>query len=688
MSRITDIFGTMVFDEEVMKDKLPREVFAKFKKHLEDGSELPLEVADVIATTVKDWAEQKGATHFTHWFQPMTGVTAEKHDSLMNFSGKSLIKGEPDASSFPSGGMRATFEARGYTSWDTSSPMFIKEDTLYIPTAFMSYSGDALDKKTPLLRSNEAVDREAKRVLAALGIKTKKVIPQIGPEQEYFIIPKSLYSARKDLVYTGRTLVGAAPPKSQELDDHYFGQLKPSIKAYMADLDEELWKLGIRATTEHNEVAPSQHELAPIYSECNIASDHNQLTMEMMKKVADRHGMRCLLHEKPFEGINGSGKHINWSLSTDTGLNVFKPGADPLGNTVFLLFVTAVIKAVDEYQDMLRISVASASNDHRLGGNEAPPAIISMFLGDDVTAVLDALEAGRTEVAASDRDMTTGVQVLTDFKKDTTDRNRTSPFAFTGNRFEFRMVGSLTSVSCPTYMINTMMASVLSEFADILEKSGDAEKCARELAAKSYTDHKRIVFNGNNYTDEWVEEAEKRGLCNYKTTAECMPEWTSEKNVKLFTSMGVLTEKELYARQEILFEEYCKELNIEALTLIDMIAKDILPSVREYTASLAESIEVKESVLGKDVCSSDIRSLKEIMELSEKLACKTADLRAISATEPSYKTGDPVSAMFCSDIIAAMSDIREYADKLELMMPRDYWPIPTYGDLLFTQKYE
>ncbi len=688
MSKITEIFGSMVFDETVMKNKLPRDVYGRLEKHIADGSELPIAVADVIASAVKDWAEQKGATHFTHWFQPMTGVTAEKHDSLMNFSGKNLIKGEPDASSFPSSGMRATFEARGYTAWDTSSPMFIKEDTLYIPTAFISYDGDALDKKTPLLRSDEAIDVQSRRVLSALGEDVKKVTPQIGPEQEYFLIPKSLYAKRKDLIFTGRTLIGAAPPKSQELDDHYFGQLKPAVKAFMADLDEELWKLGVKASTEHNEVAPSQHELAPIFSECNIASDHNQITMELMKKVADRHGMRCLLHEKPFDGINGSGKHINWSLAADTGLNVFKPGHDPLHNTVFLVFMTAVIKAVDKYQDMLRISVASASNDHRLGGSEAPPAIISIFLGEDITAVMDAFEAGESEVEVKDRRMSMGIGVLTDFKKDTTDRNRTSPFAFTGNRFEFRMVGSLTSVSCPAYMLNTMTASVLKEFADAMEASDDAEACAMELAKKAYSEHKRIVFNGDNYTDEWVREAEKRGLKNYKTVSECMPEWTSEKNIELFTSLGVLTEKELRARQEILFEEYCKELNIEALTLLDMTEKDLIPAVRDYCTALAEGIGAQTAALGEDISGTGKRCLKCMLSITDDLYSAAEDLKEVTDDVPEFSIKDPDAKVFCDSVIEYMKDIRTIADELEVKMPEKYWPIPTYGEMLFAQEYK
>ena len=642
MKSISEVFGKKVFNDAVMKLMLPPESYRALKKHMEEGTELEPAVADSIAAVMKDWAIEHGATHFTHWFQPMTGITAEKHDSflspagdgtvMMHFSGKELIKGEPDASSFPSGGIRATFEARGYTAWDPSSYVFIKGRTLCIPTAFCSYGGEALDKKTPLLLSIETISRQSCRVLAALGKKTSRVIPSVGPEQEYFLIPEELYKQRKDLRFCGRTLFGTKPPKSQELDDHYFGVIKPEVEKYMEDLNEKLWELGVQANTEHNEVAPSQHELAPIFSNANLASDHNQLTMEVMKKTAKAHGLVCLLHEKPFAGINGSGKHINWSLATEEGENLLKPGKNPAHNIPFLLFLSAVIKGVDEYQDLMRISVASAGNDHRLGGSEAPPAIISMFLGDDLTEILDRLERGSTLEESSkvsgasgssvdskdsaESFLGTRATVLPDIKQDTTDRNRTSPFAFTGNRFEFRMPGSETSVSCPVYMLNTIVAEELRQFADRLEETaaeikksaGNPEEkkqkmtdAAIDLIRSTYRQHKRIVFNGNNYSDEWVRTAHSRGLLNLPSTADALAHFTEDKNLTLFARHGIFSEAEIRARQVILYEEYAKTINIEALTLLDMIHKEILPAVSRYTGELAESAAAKNQLLGSDV---------------------------------------------------------------------------------------
>ncbi len=581
MSEVPELFGSLVFNDEVMKQRLPKEVYKSLRKTIEEGRDLDSAVASAVATAMKDWAVEKGATHYTHWFQPMTGITAEKHDSfispqpdgrvIMEFSGKELIRGEPDASSFPSGGLRATFEARGYTAWDPTSYAFIKDDSLCIPTAFCSYGGEVLDKKTPLLRSMEQVSMQAQRVLRLFGdTATKWVYPTVGPEQEYFLVDKELFKQRRDLVYTGRTLFGAKPPKGQELEDHYFGAIRPRVMAYMQDLNRELWKLGIFAKTEHNEVAPAQHELAPIFSTTNVATDHNQLTMEMMKRVAERHGLACLLHEKPFAGVNGSGKHNNWSLSTNTGKNLFEPGKTPQDNLQFLLFLCAVIKAVDEHQDLLRITVASAGNDHRLGANEAPPPIVSMFLGDELTAVLDSIETGKPYDPAAVGQMMTGVHVLPDFQKDTTDRNRTSPFAFTGNKFEFRMLGSSFSIAGPNIILNTMMADALGAFADQLETADDLESAARQLMRDTLKAHKRIIFNGDNYTDAWVAEAERRGLLNLRTTADALPYFISDKNIRLFTKHRIFTETEIRSRYDILMENYCKVLNIEALTMVEM----------------------------------------------------------------------------------------------------------------------
>ncbi|MEA4923320.1 MAG: glutamine synthetase III [Eubacteriaceae bacterium] len=665
MTRIKDVFGTMVFDKKAMKEKLPRDVYFRLMDHMETGDEITKEMADVIASAVADWAQERGATHYTHWFQPMTGVTAEKHDSFLDFSGKALIKGEPDASSFPSGGVRATFEARGYTAWDPSSYMFIKEDTLCIPTVFLSYSGEALDKKTPLLRSAQALDKQAKRVLDAIDRHSEKVISTIGSEQEYFLIPKELYGRRKDLVFTGRTLVGAKPPKTQEMDDHYFGVLKTKVKSYMADLDVELWKMGILANTEHNEVAPSQHEMAPIFKDANTAADHNQLTMEMMKKTAEKHGLRCLLHEKPFDGINGSGKHVNWSLATKEGENLLMPGRAPLENDSFLLFVTAVIKAVDMYQDLLRISVGSAGNDHRLGGSEAPPAIISIFMGEDITDVLDSLEKGETLPERKNLKMDMGITVLPDFKKDTSDRNRTSPFAFSGSRFEFRMVGSRAAVSCPGYMINTMVADVLAGFADELEAGSEP----KEVAAKAYGEHKRIVFNGDNYTDEWIAEAGKRGLLNLKTTPEAAELFDDEKNVSLFERQGVLTECEIRARKEIIVEEYDKTVNIEALTMIDMMEREIIPAVMEYEKELAEKM-----LLWKET----------VPEMGTPIAKSLLVKASVSLDRLQDGINELKEAADGKKQLEIMEKVRAASDELEKILPENKWPIPTYGDLLFS----
>ena len=720
MKSISEVFGKKVFNDAVMKLMLPPEAYSALKKHMEEGTELEPAVADSIAAVMKDWAIEHGATHFTHWFQPMTGITAEKHDSflspagdgtvIMHFSGKELIKGEPDASSFPSGGIRATFEARGYTAWDPSSYVFIKGKTLCIPTAFCSYGGEALDKKTPLLLSIETISRQACRLLKTLGKKTSRVTPSVGPEQEYFLIPEELYKKRKDLRFCGRTLFGAKPPKSQELDDHYFGVIKPGVEKYMEDLNEKLWELGVQANTEHNEVAPSQHELAPIFSNANMASDHNQLTMEVMKKTAEAHGLVCLLHEKPFAGINGSGKHINWSLATEEGENLLKPGKDPAHNIPFLLFLSAVIKGVDEYQDLLRISVASAGNDHRLGGSEAPPAIISMFLGDDLTEILDKLERGSSTdtVATASPFMGTRATVLPDIKKDTTDRNRTSPFAFTGNRFEFRMPGSETSVSCPVYMLNTIVAEELRQFADRLEeaaaemeKSADnpeekvqkLEEVAIDLIRNTYRQHKRIVFNGNNYSDEWVRTARSRGLLDLPSTADALAHFTEDKNLTLFARHGIFTEAEIRARQVILYEEYAKTLNIEALTLMDMIHKEIIPAVSRYSGELAEAASTKNKLLGSDVSKTEEVLISTLSCLCGELHGKTQELSSLLAEAEALQNEDtakePADAAaqlarhYCDQVIPMMESIRLIIDELEQNTASDFWPFPTYGELLF-----
>ena len=690
---LTELFGSMVFNEHVMKERLPKETFRAVRKTMEEGKTLDPAVAGVVANAMKDWAIEKGVTHFTHWFQPMTGITAEKHDSfisptpdggvIMEFSGKELIKGEPDASSFPSGGLRATFEARGYTAWDPTSYAFIKENTLCIPTVFYSYGGEVLDKKTPLMRSMEALNTQALRILKLFGHSgVKRVVTTVGPEQEYFLVDKDLYQKRKDLIYTGRTLFGAKPPKGQELEDHYFGNIKTRVKEYMADLDEELWKLGILAKTEHNEVAPAQHELAPIFSTTNIATDHNQLTMELMKKVAERHNLACLLHEKPFAGVNGSGKHNNWSISTNTGVNLLEPGKSPHENAQFLLFLCAVIKAVDEYQDLLRLSVASAGNDHRLGANEAPPAIISMFLGDELTEILKAIESG-TQYDPKERNiMTAGVDALPNLTQDTTDRNRTSPFAFTGNKFEFRMLGSTVSIAGPNIVLNTIVAEELRQFADILESADDFEESVHTLVQKVIGEHKRIIFNGNNYCDSWLVEAEKRGLLNLKSAPEALPYFASDKNIALFTRHGIFSEQEVRSRCRIMLEEYSKTLHIEALTMLEMVRRDIVPAVVSYMKELSDTA-VSKKTLGID-CGLENELLQKLSPLCVDLYHKSemlngAVLKAKDAEEDAVKCAH----YYRDAVFAAMQELRAAADELETYMPSHVWPYPSYGELLY-----
>ena len=703
MDEVTSIFGENVFNETVMKARLPKETFKSLMKTIEGGEKLDSSVATVVANAMKDWAIEKGATHFTHWFQPLTGITAEKHDSfitpidggkvIMEFSGKELVQGEPDASSFPSGGIRATFEARGYTAWDPTSYAFIKDGTLCIPTAFCSYTGEALDKKTPLLRSMQAISKEAVRVLHLFegNEDVTSVKTTVGPEQEYFLIDKSVYDKREDLIYTGRTLFGAKAPKGQELEDHYFGMIKPRVQAFMKDLNKELWKLGILAKTEHNEVAPAQHELAPIFSTTNIACDHNQLTMEMMRKVASKHGMVCLLHEKPFAGVNGSGKHNNWSISTNTGKNLLDPGATPESNAQFLLFLCAVIKAVDEYQDLLRISVASAGNDHRLGANEAPPAIISIFLGDELSAILDSIEKGVPYGEHKKEKMQIGVTVLPDFNKDTTDRNRTSPFAFTGNKFEFRMLGSNESIACANVFLNTAVAEELSQFADTLEKASDFKACLHDLILQTIKDHKRIIFNGNGYDDYWVKEAEKRGLLNLRSTPEALPHILDEKNIKLFEKFGVYSKVELTSRYEIHNENYSKILNIEAETMLEMAKKDILPAASKYASKLAETIELKKAAFAGtnevDV-SYESEMLKKVSSLTSSIYKKTEVLEK-SVSEAKELTAEgaesgKISMFYREHVFKAMNELRASSDELEVITPKELWPFPSYGDLLFS----
>ena len=695
MRTVSDYFGSLVFDDRVMRAKLPSDVYASLKRTIDEGASLDTHVADAVATAMRDWAVEHGATHFTHWFQPLTGVTAEKHDGfiapspdggvIMEFSGKELIQGEPDASSFPSGGLRATFEARGYTAWDPTSYAFIKGHTLCIPTAFCSYSGEALDKKTPLLRSMQALNKQALRVLKLFGNEDVKCVrPCVGPEQEYFLIDKTMYEKRKDLVFCGRTLFGAKPPKGQELDDHYFGAIKPRVEAYMEDLNTELWKLGILAKTEHNEVAPSQHELAPIFSVANIATDHNQLTMEIMQKVASRHGLVCLLAEKPFAGVNGSGKHNNWSLATDTGVNLFKPGETPYENAQFLLFLCAAVQAVDNYQDLLRLSVATAGNDHRLGANEAPPAVISIFLGDELTAVLDAIETDTPYSGTEKTVLKLGVHVLPKLTRDTTDRNRTSPFAFTGNKFEFRMVGSSDSIACANIMLNAAMAETLKEFADRLEGVPDFESALHDLIKEAIKAHKRIIFNGNGYDDAWIKEAtEKRGLLNLRTTPDALSTVLEKKNVEMLTSLKIFSEAEIHSRYEICLENYCKTVNIEGLTMVDMARKEILPAVEAYLGNLSGTVAAKTAAVPglackyeKDLISKLSKLADEISDAASSLDTTLIRLKAIpDVTDAAYVIRDVV--------LQKMAELRVVCDEAESITADKYWPFPTYGDLLF-----
>ena len=690
------IFASMVFNDDVMRERLPKDVYKSLRKTIDNGKDLDITVANAVANAMKDWAIEKGATHYTHWFQPMTGITAEKHDSfisptadgriIMEFSGKELIKGEPDASSFPSGGLRATFEARGYTAWDPTSYAFIKDHSLYIPTAFCSYGGEVLDKKTPLLRSMEALSAQAVRILRLFGDSTtKRVITTVGPEQEYFLVDKKLYDERPDLIYTGRTLFGARAPKGQELEDHYFGAIKPRIAAFMQELDEELWKLGVLAKTKHNEVAPAQHELAPIFSTTNVATDHNQLTMETMKNVALRHGLVCLLHEKPFAGVNGSGKHNNWSLSTDTGKNLFEPGKLPQENAQFLLFLAAVIKGVDEYQDLLRVSVASAGNDHRLGANEAPPAIISIFLGDELTAILHAIETGTVYGGTLRVNMEIGVNVLPSFTKDTTDRNRTSPFAFTGNKFEFRSLGSQLNIACPNIMLNTIIADELEQFADELEgKSDDFMSALNALIKRVIKEHKRIIFNGDGYADAWKVEAARRGLTNLPTTVDALPHYTDEKNVKLFAKHKIYTEVEMQSRQDIILETYAKTINIEALTASDMVKRDILPAVSSYVAELASGVATKKAISDDIPCEAELDIIKRLSGLQDCAYKKLAALdNAIIGVKEVGEDPIEVATYYKDSVITAMTELRAVVDEMETLVSSDYWPYPSYGDLMF-----
>ena len=698
MGSVNEYFGSMVFDDRVMKATLPAKVYASLKKTIDEGAELDIGVANAVATAMKDWAIAKGATHYTHWFQPLTGITAEKHDSfitpspdggvIMEFSGKELIKGEPDASSFPSGGLRATFEARGYTAWDPTSYAFIKGKTLCIPTAFCSYGGHALDKKTPLLRSMEALNKQALRILRLFGNGTvKRVTSSVGPEQEYFLITREMADKRPDLLFTGRTLFGAKPPKGQEMDDHYFGVIKPRVAAYMEDLNEELWKLGILAKTEHNEVAPAQHELAPIYTTTNVATDHNQLTMEIMQKVAAKHGLVCLLHEKPFAGVNGSGKHNNWSIATDGGQNLLSPGATPYENAQFLLFLCAVIKAVDDYQDLLRISVATAGNDHRLGANEAPPAVVSIFLGDELNAVLEAIENDTPYYGAEKTQMKLGVDVLPKFNRDTTDRNRTSPFAFTGNKFEFRMLGSSNSIACANIMLNTAVAESLKIYADRLEGAADFETALHEMIQKTIKDHKRIIFNGNGYDESWIKEAtEKRGLLNYRTTADAVPHLLDKKNVQMLTSHGVFTEEELRSRYEITLENYCKTIVIEANTMVDMAKTQIAPAVEAYAASVAQSAAAKKSLDPALACSYETGLVRKLSALTDSIAVKAEELEdAVLFLSKAADIGAE-SAQIRDTVLVKMSELRVACDEAETITAKDFWPFPTYADLLFGVK--
>ena len=694
---IPEMYGSLVFNDKVMRSKLPKDMYKALKKTIENGTHLELDVANSVAVAMKEWATENGATHYTHWFQPMTNVTAEKHDSfisptgdgqvIMDFSGKELVKGEPDASSFPSGGLRATFEARGYTAWDPTSPAFIKDKTLYIPTAFCSYSGEALDKKTPLLRSMDVLNKEAVRILHILGNKeVRHINTTVGPEQEYFLVDKDLYKKRKDLIFCGRTLLGASAPKGQEMEDHYFGALKPRVAAYMHELDEELWKLGIPAKTKHNEVAPAQHELAPVFDTTNVAVDHNQLTMEIMKKVADKHNMVCLLHEKPFEGINGSGKHNNWSMITDTGVNILDPGKTPAENTQFLIFLTAVIKAVDEYADVLRISVASAGNDHRLGANEAPPAVVSVFLGDELTEVLKSIENGEYFAGSRAVQMDIGAKVLPHFVKDNTDRNRTSPFAFTGNKFEFRMLGSEASVANPNIILNTAVAECVHQFAEQLKDVPEdkMEDAIHELIKKTIIDHKRVIFNGNGYTDEWIEEAEKRGLFNLKSTPDALPQWIADKNIELFTKYHIFTKEEIESRYEIWLESYSKILNIESNTMVEMVQKDFLPSVFAYIDKVAATAVAKKSVVSDVSTASEGKLIKELSQLADEISTGLETLKADTAK--ALATEDPLAnaKAYQTVVLSDMDELRKSVDAAETLIPDALLPYPTYDKLLFS----
>ena len=695
MTKVPEIFGSLVFNEAVMKDRLPKDVYKALQNTIKNGEPIDLKVANVVANAMKDWAIEHGATHFTHWFQPMTGITAEKHDSfisptddgkvIMEFSGKELVKGEPDGSSFPSGGLRSTFEARGYTVWDPTSFAYLRNGTLCIPTAFCSYGGQVLDKKTPLLKSMEAINKSAVRLLHLLGeTDVKRISTTVGPEQEYFLIDKGLYNKRIDLKFTGRTLFGAKPPKGQELDDHYFGAIKPRVVEYMKDLDEELWKLGVLAKTKHNEVAPAQHELAPIFTTTNVATDHNQLTMDVMKKVACKHGLMCLLHEKPFAGVNGSGKHNNWSISTDTGKNILNPGKDPINNKVFLTFLIAIIKAVHENQDLLRISVADAGNDHRLGGNEAPPAILSMFIGTDLEKVLKCVEEDLPYNEETLKSLEIDVNVLPSFKKDTTDRNRTSPFAFTGNKFEFRMLGSTANIACPNTILNTIVAESLDYISDYIEGKDDIDKALNEVSKKILKEHRAIIFNGNNYAPEWVAEAESRGLLNLKSSAEALPHYTDEKNIKLFEKHGVYTKLELESRKEILLEKYCQTINIEALTMLEMVKKDIIPAICNYSKDLTEGALAKKNLSSDIDVSLETSLISKISSLSACLSKKTAELDKVLLDAKDIEDSEELAKFYHDTILSQMNEVRAIADELETIVGKGYWPFPTYTDLLFS----
>ncbi len=692
MQKVPEYFACNVFNEETMKEKLPKSIYKSLLKTKQLGIPLDPDAAEIIASAMKDWAVEKGATHYTHWFHPMTGLSAEKHDSfisptadgkvIMEFSGKELVKGEPDASSFPSGGLRATFEARGYTAWDPTSPAFIKDNTLYIPTAFCSYTGEILDKKTPLLRSMDVISQQALRILRLFGNTTAtRVTTTVGPEQEYFLVDKELYDQRRDLIFTGRTLFGAKAPKGQELEDHYFGNIKTRVQAYMKDLDEELWKLGVLAKTEHNEVAPAQHELAPIFTTSNVASDHNALTMELMKKVALKHGLVCLLHEKPFAGVNGSGKHNNWSISTNDGQNLLDPGSNPKDNIQFLTFLVAVIKAVHENSDLLRISVASAGNDHRLGANEAPPAVVSIFVGDELQAILDGLESGNMITKNAKEEFVIAVDALLNFPKDTTDRNRTSPFAFTGNKFEFRMLGSADSIACTNTILNTIVANVLCEFADKLENSTNFSEDLNKLLKETYIAHKAVIFNGNGYDDAWLKEAEKRGLPNYPSTVDALPHYTDEKNVKMFEKFGVYTKTELESRTEILLENYLKTLNIEALTMIDMAKKDILPTGMKFAKALTDAVLAKKAAgVDADV---ELALANKVSGLTKSISAAITELEAAEAKASAISDVEQSAKSFRYEVMDVMAELRRYADELETITPSEMWPMPTYSELLF-----